>query len=56
MTQLKVEQGKDVEEKAGEFNPEVRRDLNRGYETSLEVCDAAKVESTPNVETAFVYR
>ena len=53
MTQLEVKQGKGVEEKAGEFSPEVRRDLNRGYETSLEVRDAAKVESTPNVETVL---
>ena len=53
MTQLEVEQGKGVEKKAGEFSPEVRRNLNRGCETSLEIRDAAKVESTPNVETVL---
>ena len=53
MTQLEVEQGKGVEKKAGKFSPEVRRNLNRGCETSLEVRDAAQVESTPNVETVL---
>ena len=53
MTQLEVEHGKGVEKKAGEFSPEVRRNLNRGCETSLEIRDAAKVESTPNVETVL---
>ena len=53
LTQLEVEQGKSVGGKVGEFSPEVRRDLNRGCETSLEVRDAAKVESTPNVKTVL---
>ena len=42
-----------MEEKAGEFSPEVRRDLKRGCATSLEVRDAAKIESIPNVETVL---
>ena len=53
MTQLEVEQGKGVEEKAGEYSPEVRRDFDRGCKTSLEVRDAAKVESAPNVDTVL---
>ena len=53
MTQLEAEKGKGVEEKAGEFSSKVRRDLDRSWRTSLEVRDAAKVESAPNVETVL---
>ena len=53
MTQREVEQGKGVEKQAGEFSPEVRRDLSRGCKMLLEVRDAAKVESDPNVETVL---